>query len=126
MSDPNPYGRMRMVIVESPYGADTDGQIRANIDYARACIRDCLLRNESPIASHLLYTQPGILNDQVPEERQLGMEAGWAWIQVAELMVVYTDYGVSKGMRAAMQVARDAGLKIEERNLAEHAQYRTA
>jgi hypothetical protein len=41
-----------------------------------------LLRGESPIASHLLYTQPGILKDDVPEERPLGIEAGLAWRSV--------------------------------------------
>ena len=27
----------------------------------------------------LIYTQPGILRDEVPEERQRGIDAGLAW-----------------------------------------------
>lgn len=46
---------MRRVIVESPYA----GEVEANVTYARACVRDCVLRGEAPIASHLLFTQPG-------------------------------------------------------------------
>ena len=41
--------------------------------YARACVADCLRRGEAPIASHLLYTQPGVLDDDVPEERAQGI-----------------------------------------------------
>lgn len=60
---------MRMVIVESPYAGD----IERNVAYARACIADCLKRGEAPFASHLLYTQPGVLDDGVPaEDRWLG------------------------------------------------------
>ena len=57
---------MRRVILESPYA----GSVEENVAYARAAVRDSLLRGESPIASHLLYTQPGILRDGVPDERQ--------------------------------------------------------
>ena len=56
---------MSLVIIESPYAGD----IKANIAYARRAVRDSLERGEFPIASHLLYTQPGILNDDIPSER---------------------------------------------------------
>jgi hypothetical protein len=57
---------MRLVVLESPYAGDVD----ANVEYARACVRDALQRGDAPIASHLLYTQPGILRDEVPAERE--------------------------------------------------------
>lgn len=69
---------MRRVYVESPYGSDNPEIIQRNIVYVRACLRDCILRGEAPFASHLLYTQDGVLRDEVPEERTLGMEAGFA------------------------------------------------
>ena len=56
---------MKRVILESPYSGD----INRNIQYARMCVRDSLMRGEAPIASHLLYTQEEILNDNIPEER---------------------------------------------------------
>lgn len=104
---------MRLVILESPYAGD----IEKNIEYARKCIRDCISRNEAPIASHLLYTQKGILKDEVPEERKLGIAAGLAWYKVAETCVVYTDLGVSNGMNEGIKVAKAAGVKIEYRKL---------
>lgn len=104
---------MRLVILESPYSGD----VAANIKYARACIRDSLLRGEAPIASHLLYTQEGILDDNVLSERQHGISAGLSWLKVAEATVVYTDRGVSAGMRYGIERAKLAGLPIEVRAL---------
>src|SRR5215467_8128747 len=102
--------RMRRVILESPYSGPDLETIERNKRYARACIRDCLKRGEAAIASHLLYTQPGVLRDSEPEERKLGMEAGWAWFVVAQACVVYTDLGISKGMQDGIDYAK--GLKV--------------
>jgi len=104
---------MRRVIVESPYA----GNVEANVEYARKCIRDSLMRNEAPIASHLLYTQPGILDDLVADERELGIAAGLAWGSVAEATVVYTDRGISRGMEYGIERARREGRPVEFREL---------
>ena len=105
---------MRLVIVESPYAGD----IERNVAYAREAIRDCLSRGEAPLASHLLYTQPGVLRDGVPEERQLGIAAGLAWAKKADATVVYIDLGVSRGMEHGIADAVAAGRPIERRSLA--------
>lgn len=89
---------MIRVILESPYAGD----VERNISYARKCLRDSLLRIESPIASHLLYTQDGVLDDNTPDERDLGIKAGLEWAAVAEKHVFYVDYGVSRGMQFAL------------------------
>lgn len=104
---------MRLVVIESPYSGD----VARNETYARACLRDSLRRGEAPIASHLLYTQPGVLDDTKPEERNLGMRAGWEWMFVADAMVVYTDYGISQGMRDGMVFAKRINFPIIERKL---------
>jgi hypothetical protein len=105
---------MKRVILESPFAGDVD----ANVRYARACMRDCLERGEAPIASHLLYTQPGILDDQAPAERQWGILAGLAWRPAAELSVFYTDRGWSDGMLSALKSATEGGWPFELRSLA--------
>jgi hypothetical protein len=102
---------MRRVILESPFA----GEIERNLEYARACVRDSVLRGEAPIASHLLFTQPGILDDDEPKERALGIAAGLAWLSAADAMVVYTDRGVSGGMRAAIEIAERNHCPIEYR-----------
>lgn len=103
---------MKLVILESPYAGhgESDGEVRArirsNVEYARRCIRDCLLKGESPIASHLLYTQEGILRDEIQEERALGIAAGLEWRRVADYSVFYTDKGWSHGMLRAFKSAQ--------------------
>lgn len=104
---------MKRVIIESPYAGD----VPRNIEYARKCIKHSLSLGEAPIASHLIYTQEGILNDEIEEERQLGINAGFAWLAVAEKHVFYTDLGFSKGMTEALQKALSNTLPIEIRNL---------
>lgn len=104
---------MRKVIIESPFAGD----VEANIKYARAALRDCLGRNESPLASHLLYTQEGVLNDDVPDERDLGIWAGLAWVTSADAVVVYQDLGISKGMKQAIHHANIHKVPVEYRNL---------
>lgn len=104
---------MRLVILESPFAGD----VEANVAYARACVRDSLGRGEAPIASHLLYTQPGILDDTLPAERQQGIDAGLAWRAVAQASVVYVDRGVSSGMRYGIEAARQAGIPIDYRSI---------
>ena len=108
---------VRRVILESPYSGKTDEEVVRNVGYARKCVKDCLARGESPIASHLLFTQPGILDDRVPAERALGMQAGLAWYEGAEACVVYNDYGVSAGMEVGIGTAKRFGLPIERRQL---------
>lgn len=102
---------MILVILESPYAGD----VERNVAYARRCVRDSLLRGEAPIASHPLYTQPGILNDTVPAERAQGIAAGLAWRFVADRTVVYTDHGISEGMKAGIAAAEAAFKPVEFR-----------
>lgn len=110
---------MKRVIVESPFGAPTPIGVAQNIAYARAAMRDCLKRGEAPYASHLLYTQFGVLDDKVPADRELGMRAGWAWSRGPGVdgVRVYADLGISPGMQAGIDVAKSVGLEIEERHL---------
>lgn len=86
-------------------------------EYARAAMRDCLLRGEAPYASHLLYTQDGVLNDDYPDERALGIEAGLCWGKKASKTVVYIDLGISNGMAEGIQRAKREGRPIEQRTL---------
>jgi hypothetical protein len=85
---------MKRVIIESPYA----GNVARNKLYLQYCIRDCLRRSESPYASHQMLTEA--LDDNDPEQRKLGMEAGFAWSD-GSTHVFYVDLGWSGGMNAA-------------------------
>ena len=104
---------MKRVIIESPYAGD----VKRNIKYAKMCMKDSLMRGEAPLASHLLYTRKGILDDTIPEERKLGIDAGFAWLEQAELHVFYIDYGYSKGMLLGKEFAEMRNIPIEERKI---------
>jgi hypothetical protein len=104
---------MKLVIIESPFAGD----VERNVRYARACMRHSLTKGEAPYASHLLYTQAGVLRDAVQGERDHGIKAGFAWGEKADLTAVYTDLGVSKGMEAGIAEADRVGRRVEYRSL---------
>ena len=110
---------MRKVQVESPFASarNSTEDIKRNIEYARACLHDCFLRGEAPFASHLLYTQPRVLNDDIPDERALGIKAGLVWGREADVTVVYTDFGISDGMKEGIKRAKEEGRPVEKRKL---------
>lgn len=107
---------MRRVVVESPYAGKTPAETAENVAFAKHCVRDCLMRGEAPIASHLLFTQPGILDDSIQIERSMGMRAGFAWSKVAEAVIVYTARGISAGMQSGITVASKSGIPVEFRS----------
>lgn len=129
MTDTDQAPAQLRVIIESPYAGppDADHEIRkaaidANIRYAEACLLDSLQRGESPYASHLLYTR--VLNDDNPEDRTLGMEASTAWLIASDLVAVYTDRGISNGMKWGIEKASQYNIRVEFRELGHAAQFK--
>jgi hypothetical protein len=108
---------MIRVVVESPLNAPTREGIEDNKRYARRCVLDSLLRGEAPYASHLFFDQEGILDDRIPSQREMGMKAGFVWGREAQLVAVYTDRGISKGMTAGIDHYRHLGIPIEYRQI---------
>ncbi len=106
---------MRIVVIESPFAGD----VPRNLRYLRACLRDSLLRDEAPYASHALYTQPGVLDDGDPDDRKRGMEAGFRFKKFADATIVYTDLGISAGMQAGIDASIAQGFTYEYRDLGE-------
>lgn len=104
---------MRTVVIETPFAGD----VERNIKYARACLKDCLLRGEAPFASHLLYTQDGVLNDTDLDERAFGITAGLALGSRLDATVVYTDLGISIGMKYGIDRAVLENRIVEYRTL---------
>lgn len=110
---PGTVGAMNLVIIESPYAGDID----LNTRYARACLRDSLERGEAPLASHLLYTQPGVLDDGDAKQRRNSMDAGWAWMREARIVAVYENLGVTPGMVEGIKRAVEYDLELEFRTI---------
>jgi hypothetical protein len=109
---------MRTVVIESPFAGD----VARNIRYAKACVRDCLKRGEAPYASHLynwfqIFTQEGLLDDLILEEREQGMLSGFAIGNKLDATVVYEDLGRSNGMTRGIARAQAHEQEIEYRML---------
>lgn len=102
---------MRRVIIESPFA----GNVERNKDYLKRCVRDSLGRGESPYASHGFFTQ--FLNDDVPIDRKLGINAGLAWADAADEVIYYMDLGMSNGMRFALRKHAQQKRKINVRTI---------
>lgn len=99
---------MQLVIIESPYAGAKESPLGAQIDlqenklYLNRCIRDCVLRAETPYASHKMLTDS--LDDNDAVERELGIRAGLDWRRVASERIFYVDRGWSSGMFAAKKL----------------------
>lgn len=94
-------------IVESPYA----GNISRNVQYARQLMKWCLNKKYAPFCSHLLYTQ--VLDDNIPEDREKGINAGFAWHAGAKQVVFGVDYGFSGGMRQGLNWANENKIPIK-------------
>lgn len=105
--------KFQRVILESPFA----GNVARNLHYLRHAMRNCLIRGEAPYASHALYTQPGVLDDNDKSERQLGIEAGLAWGEAAQKAIILTDLDVTPGMEIGIQRHKDNGIPVEKRKL---------
>jgi hypothetical protein len=104
------------VTIESPYASD----VGRNVKYAKRAVLDCLARGEAPYASHLFFTQEGILDDKIAEERKLGIEAGFAISDLTSKVVFYVDYGWSQGMISAYYRAIDNDKPFDIRTIGEN------
>jgi len=102
---------MDLVQVESPFAGNTE----ENRQYALKAMRDCFDRDEAPFASHILYTE--VLNDELFDERELGIRAGLCWGEASERTVVYVDLGITRGMVQGIEAAHATGRPVVFRSL---------
>lgn len=89
----------KFIIVESPYSGD----VNKNIEYANEAMLRLIKIGHSPFASHLLYTQ--VLDDNVEEDRNLGIESGLRLYEYADECAVFCRHGISHGMRQGIERA---------------------
>jgi hypothetical protein len=58
-----------------------------------------------------------VLDDLDPADREIGIAAGLAWGSSADLIAVYIDRGVSRGMRQSIAAALKRGTTVVFRSL---------
>lgn len=110
---------MILVVIESPFAADLLRSRECHWRYLRRCLVDSLRRGEAPYASHALF--PHVLDDDDTRERALGIEAGLLWGARADLVAVYTDHGISRGMRHGILRHEAEGRRVVYREIGAEA-----
>lgn len=92
------------VVIESPLAGDFQNSFR----YALWCARAVWLRyGHSAIASHLL--NPWYMDDNVPREREAGINNEWVWADKEAPHWFFTDLGMSRGMVFALDRCESNG-----------------
>lgn len=115
-----------LTIIESPYAPSEEHKLDAHLVYLAKCLRDSWDRGELPFASHAFF--PFFLSDSNDEERKAGIEAGYQFwdmyecgpsaLQVpAPTIAFYTDFGISPGMKQALDRATKLGYTTEMRTI---------
>lgn len=106
------------IALESPFQGGSPEATELNVIYARKAFKHSLMvHGEIPFASHLLYTQDGILDDTIPAERALGISAGFYTNLLAHKTVLYIDLGISRGMLEGAKASYAANRPLVLRSL---------
>jgi hypothetical protein len=100
-----------IVIIESPFAGDSE----RNLLYLKRALRDSWDRGECPFASHGFF--PTFLDENNPEERSVGIAAGYQFWKIARRIVFYIDYNWSPGMAAACTRACAQAFEIHLRTI---------
>lgn len=101
----------KLIYICSPYRATNAGELERNVAYAKGLTRVALLRGDCPITPHLYMTQ--CLNESIEDERNIGLAAGTEILRRCDMVMVGMKYGISEGMAAEIQFAKDKGILIE-------------
>lgn len=97
-------------IIESPFKASENYSEEQHSDYLRQCIRWCVENGYTPYASHRMLTDA--FDDSIPEERELGIQAGFAMNKCIDTVLVFGDLGLSKGMLRGIATHGEAGKTV--------------
>lgn len=106
-----PYKRKPRVGLISPYRGTPEQQVE-NIQNARMWAMHQLIEGRIPIVPHLLFTE--ILDDNIPEERDLGIHLGHELYKKCDYCEVKT-WGrgiISEGMKADIEFSRVNNIEL--------------
>lgn len=94
------------VYVCSPYGGKQENYEKA-VGYCRAVAAMGYL----PLASHVMLH--GILDDHNPKERETGLAAGLALVEVVDELWVFGET-VTRGMEGEIAYAKELGVPVKQ------------
>lgn len=94
---------MKLIYVASPYA----GEMEKNTEFAKKACRYVMDQGHAFFAPHLLY--PVILEENTPEQRQLGLDMGLSMLAKCDNLWVCGDR-ISPGMQAEIDLAKQLGI----------------
>ena len=95
-----------MVFVSSPYAGD----VEMNVEFAKQACQYVITTGNAFFCSHLLY--PQILNDQIQEERKLGMAMAKQLLLSCDELWAFGNR-ISQGMSEEIEYARQHDIPIK-------------
>lgn len=96
---------MRRVYICSPLG----GNVSANIENAKRYAQYALECGMAPVIPHFYAL---VLNDEIPDERKLGMQAGLSLLWVCDEVWVFGDE-ITEGMKKEIIFAEKLNIKVK-------------
>lgn len=97
-------GRKTVIYVGSPFRGENGDEQNRNVKYARECARAVALFGFVPWAPHL--HDPQFLQDNVPEERKLGLDNGKELMHRSDGCIFFLDRGTSDGMKGEISFSQ--------------------
>ena len=95
----------QLVYIASPLSGD----VTRNLIFARQACRFAIAKGVTPFAPHLLY--PQILDDNDPQERQLGIDLGGRMLALCRALWLCGDR-ISPGMDGERKLAEQLGIPV--------------
>lgn len=86
------------------------GDIEENIKRAKQYCKEITLSGNIPICPHVYFTQ--FLDDNIEEERNLGMSLGIELLKICSAVYVFRENGISSGMKAEIDIASSLGIPV--------------
>ena len=96
----------KLAYICSPYRGD----VKRNKEYAREITRIAITHGFIPVTPHLYFTEA--LDDNVPEERELGLAAGIELLKRCDFIIIGEKYGVSEGMSNELHTALENDVRF--------------
>lgn len=99
-----------LVIIESPFRADHVRKIEHNVAFGLRVCKLAISEGLAPFGSHLFF--PGLLDDNDPDERRIGIECGWSIGVHADQVWFCLRLGekMSEGMRISHSRYKELGI----------------
>lgn len=97
----------KLVYICSPYAGD----VRKNVEFAKAACRYAMEQNYTPVAVHLLY--PQFLDDHDPIQREAGLRMGHRVLEACDELWLCGSR-ISTGMAMELQEAQSLGIPVRK------------